>query len=368
RIRKMREDFVNSIEKYVEMAIKSLKLTGARVYLAKTNQEAIDLFFKELGNEKKIVKSKSNDAKEIGLIDAMEKRGVEVIETDMGDVIIQLTGEKAQFQLGPAAHVTIEKIVNAIKKKHGVDIEPSEQAIVDFLRPIMKKTILSTNVCLTSANAIAAEDGTIALIENEGNISLITRLSKKHIVVCGITKIVPTLRDAVDVCNASELMTSLLGAYISLIRGPSNTADVRGTKIVPMYGAQEVVVILVDDWRLKAKENFLREFLYCINCKACDLICTASRAVGDFFASSISLGAYGIIKDYMHAGIESAVKNGLYLCTNCKNCRNYCPASVDLGGILMQLKKEARSKGLSPPKLNGYLENIKKRLNPFRNT
>ncbi|MFX0097959.1 MAG: LUD domain-containing protein [Candidatus Hodarchaeota archaeon] len=365
RIRPMREEFVNDMEKYVQAALKSLKTTNAKVHLAKTSQEAIDLFFQELGNEKRIVKSKSNDAKEIGLLKALKDKGIEVIETDAGDVIIQLTGERSQWQFGPAAHVEFEKIVSAIKEKYGVDVPPVEEDIVEFIRNTYKDVIMKTRVCLTSANAIAADDGTIALIENEGNISLITRLADKHIVVAGITKIVPTLYDAVAVCNACESIVSILGAYISLIRGPSNTADVRGKKVVGMYGAKEVVVILVDDWRTGIKGTFLEDFLHCINCKACSLVCTALTTVGDFFRSDIALGAYGIIKDYIHNGIESAVKNGLYLCTNCKNCYNFCPAGVDLGGILMEMKKEARQKGLAPSKLEGYLENIKQNMNPF---
>ncbi|MHA1372441.1 MAG: LUD domain-containing protein, partial [Promethearchaeota archaeon] len=361
----MRKEFIKNMDFYVQQAIKSLKSVGARVYLAKTREEAIDIFLKEIGGEKIIVKSKSNDAKEIGLISALESKGISVVETDAGDVIIQLTGEKSQWQLGPAVHVDPELIAACIEKKFHVKVNHTEEDLLRFIRDRYRDIILNARVALTSANAIAADDGTIALIENEGNISRITRLAKKHIVVAGITKIVPTIQDAVNVCKINELLVSVTGAYISLIRGPSNTTDIRGKKVVGMYGAQDLVVILVDDWRSKIKNTFLEDFLYCINCKACHLVCTALGAVGDAFRSGIALGGYGIIKGYLHDGIEQAVRNGLYLCTNCKTCMHFCPVNVDLGKILSKMKKEARSSGLSPPKLESYLKNIIINKNPF---
>ncbi|MHA1783457.1 MAG: 4Fe-4S dicluster domain-containing protein, partial [Promethearchaeota archaeon] len=149
---------------------------------------------------------------------------------------------------------------------------------------------------------------------------------------------------------------------------PSNTSDIRGKKVLGMYGAKEVVVILVDDWRTRAvKENlFYKDILKCIACKSCDFVCTASRAFGNIYASKYGIGAVNIIRDYIHNGIEAAVKDGLFLCTGCENCKNWCPVNVDIPEIMRKLKKEATEKGLSPPPLEAYKNKILEEKNPFK--
>jgi len=134
-----------------------------------------------------------------------------------------------------------------------------------------------------------------------------------------------------------------------------------------MYGAKEVVIIFVDDWRIKAaKENlFYKDILKCIACKSCDYVCTASRAFGNIYASKYGIGAINIVRDYIHNGIEAAVKDGLFLCTGCENCTNWCPVGVDLAEIMKTLKKVATEKELCPPSLKEYKEKIFRDKNPF---
>ncbi|MFW9782822.1 MAG: LUD domain-containing protein [Candidatus Heimdallarchaeota archaeon] len=367
----MREDFVENIELYVEKCIKVMReINNMTVYLAKTNEEAQEIFMKELGDSKVIYKSKSNEAKDIGIIDILNKNNITIKETDLGDVLVQLFDYKLpKFGVGPGAHFTKEEIVSKIKEVHGVELEPTASAIVEYYRETYRKELLNdVTISLTSANVISAEDGTILLGENEGNISLLTRATEKHIVLCGITKIVPTIIDAILVAKLQTRINNVSFNYINLISGPSATADVQGEKILGMYGAKEVVVILVDDWRTNAiKENlFYKDFLKCIGCRTCNYVCTASRAFGNIYASKYGLGADGIIRDYIHIGIEAAVKDGLFLCTGCENCRHWCPVSVNLGEIMKSMKKEATELGLCPPPLKEYQDKILKDKNPFK--
>ena len=366
---KMREDFVDHIDEYVEKCINIMRKKNFTVFHAKTNEEAQRIFMEELGDSKIIYKSKSNEAKDIGIIDVLKKNNIKIKETDLGDVLVQLFKyELPSFQVGPGAHFTEEEIAAKIKEVYNVDLEPKASAIVGFFRNTYRKELLNeVKISLTSANAISAEDGTIVLGENEGNISLITRATDKHIVVCGITKIVPTLLDAVLMTKLQSRINNVSYNYISLISGPSNTSDIQGTSIQGMYGAKEVVVILVDDWRSKAaKEDLIyKEFLKCIGCKSCIYPCTASRAFGNIYASKYGLGATAIIRDYIHNGIEAATKDGLFLCTGCENCFHWCPVSINCGDILRDMKKEAAEKGLAPPYLEQYKEKIFKDKNPF---
>lgn len=363
----MRDDFLEKIDYYVEKCIEMLKKNGFTVYYAKTNEEAHEIFMNELGDNKVIYKSKSNEAKDIGILDFLSENNIQVKETDLGDVLVELFEYKLpSYQVGPGIHFAIEDIVAKIKEKYGVELEPNAKAIVQYYRETFRKELLNdVKVSLTSANAISADDGCIMLMENEGNISIITRATEKHIVLVGTTKIVPSVFDALLVTKMVERTNDATLAYISLIYGPSGTSDIRGMSVKGMYGAKEVVVILVDDWRTKAKESFYSDFLRCISCKTCSFVCTASRAFGNTFASKYGLGSSAIIRGYIHNGIEAAVEDGLFLCTGCENCTNWCPVEVDLAEIMRLMKKEATEKGLCPPSIKKYQQKILKDKNPF---
>jgi L-lactate dehydrogenase complex protein LldG len=370
RLKNVKETIIENFEYYVQKCIKIMRENNFKVYYAKTNEEAQEIFMEELGDNKKIYKSKSNEAKDIGIIDTLKNNNIEIKETDLGDVLVQLFNyELPSFQIGPGAHFNLEDIVERIKEVHGVSLEPNVSSIVQYYRNTYRKELLNdVKVSLTSANAISAEDGTIVLGENEGNISLLTRATEKHIVVCGITKIVPNILDAVLIAKIQSRINNVPFNYISLISGPSSTSDIRGINVHGMYGAREVVVILVDDWRVEAsKENlFYKDFLKCINCASCNYICTAARAFGNIFSSKYGWGATAIIRDYIHNGVEAAVKDGLFLCTGCENCYHWCPVSINLGEIMKSIKKEATETGLCPPPLKGYQEKILKDKNPFQ--
>jgi len=366
----MKEHVLENIDSYVEQTIRVMRETNNfKVYYADTNEDAQKFFMEELGDSKVIYKSKSNEAKDIGIIDILRKNEITIKETDLGDVLVQLFDYKLpSFQIGPGAHFLIEDIVARIKEVHGVEIKPKPSAIVDFYRRTYRKELLNeVKISLTSANAISAEEGTIVLGENEGNISLLTRATEKHIVVCGISKIVPTILDAVLVAKTQTRINNVPFAYINLISRPSCTSDIRGINVLGMYGAKEVVVILVDDWRKSAlnKNIIYRDFLRCINCGSCNYICTASRAFGNIFASKYGWGPTAIIRDYIHNGVESAVKDGLFLCTGCENCFHWCPVSINLGEIMKSIKKEATKAGLCPPLLKKYQKKILNDKNPF---
>ncbi len=367
----IKEDFIENIDEYVDKCIKRMDNTNHfRVYLAKTNQEAQRVFMEELGDNKIIYKSKSLEAKDAGIMDILKKNNITVKETDLGDVFCQLLEyDYPSFTLGPGIQFTPEEIVFKIKEKYGVEVEPEAEAIVDYFRNTYRKELLNdVKVSLTSANAISAQDGSIVLVENEGNISIITRATEKHIVLAGIQRIVPTVFDALLCAKIQERIINVDGAYISFISAPSNTSDVQGHRVFGMYGAKEVVVILVDDWRMKAaKENlFYKDMLKCIGCKSCDLVCTASRAFGNIYASKYGIGAINIVRDYIHNGIEAAVADGLFLCTGCENCTNWCPTGVDLAEMIRQLKKIAIDEDLCPPPLREYKEKILRDKNPFK--
>ncbi|MBD3253769.1 MAG: hypothetical protein GF383_01685, partial [Candidatus Lokiarchaeota archaeon] len=318
RLQEMKQDFLDNMDQYVMDCMKILEKTNHfKVHYAKTNEEAQKIFMEELGDNKVLYKSKSLEAKDIGLYNVLKENNIKVKETDLGDVICDLLDyDYPTYSLGPGVQFKPERIVAKIKEKHGVDVEPTPEAIVAYFRKTYRPELLNdVKVSLTSANAISADDGSIVLVENEGNISIITRATEKHIVVVGVQKIVPTVFDALLCAKIQERIMNVDGAYISLISAPSNTSDVQGSRVFGMYGAKEVVVILVDEWRSKAiKENmFYKDLLKCISCKSCHVTCSAFRAFGNIYGSKYGLGPVALVRDYLHNGIESVVEKGLFL-------------------------------------------------------
>jgi L-lactate utilization protein LutB len=196
----MKDEFIKNLDYYVEKCIRVMReVNNMTVYLAKTNEEAQQFLLKEIGDAKTIYKSKSNEAKDIGIIEFLKENNIVVKETDLGDVLVHLFDYKLpSFGVGPGIHFSREEIVVKIKEAYGVKLEPTAKAIVEYFRETYRKELLNdVKVSLTSANVLSAEDGIIVLGENEGNISLLTRATEKHIVLCGITKIVPTILDAI---------------------------------------------------------------------------------------------------------------------------------------------------------------------------
>jgi L-lactate dehydrogenase complex protein LldG len=367
---KMREDFIENIDYYVDKCMNVMRKTcNFKVFLARTNEEAQKIFKEEVGKNQTVYKSCSSEALDIGLMEFSKKNDIKIIETALGDKLDKwFEWKHPPYLLGGGVQFTPEEIAAKIKELYGDEIEPDPQAITFYVRDKFRPDMLkNVQVALTSANAVAADDGSIFICENSGNISLITRLAEKHIVVVGITKIVPTFFDACLVTKTLSRINKVSQAYISIIAAPSNTSSVQGKSVQGMYGAREVVVIFVDDWRKKAvKEDLIYEdLLKCVGCKTCDFICTASRAFGNVFGSRYGLGATGIIREYIHHGIEAAVKAGLFLCTGCEKCTNWCPVGTDLAEMMKSLKKEATDEGLCPPPLQEYREKILKNKNPF---
>ena len=370
KVIEIRNEVIDNLDFFVEKCIERMRKTSQfSVHYAKTNQEAQKILLEELGDNKVVFKSHTTEAEDIGIISFLKKNNIEVKTTEVGGLLVELFNYKLpSYKLGEGVHFTVDEIVAKMKEVYGVDIEPQAEAIVKYYRDTLRPELLNNvTVALTSANAIAADDGSIVLVEGSGNISLITRSCEKHIVVVGITKIVPTFFDAMLIAKMQARAPTVSMAYMSVITGPSGTSSVQGGRTVPMYGAKEVVVILVDEWRTRAaKENlFYKGFLRCIKCKSCNFICTSSRAFGNVFGGRFGLGAAAIIREYIHDGIEAAVKSGLFLCTGCEKCSNWCPAGVDLAEMMRNLKREASQKGLAPPSLSDYKKKILANKNPF---
>ncbi len=363
-LRKIRELSIDALEDLLKEACENLKENGINVYFAKDAKEARKKVTGLLRPGEKIVKSKSTVIQEIGLKAALSKKW-EVTETDCGDFLVEVCDEKAVHPVTPALHLTPQEIVEKIRKKFGEKVGADPVSIAHWVSKKIRKRILEADVGLTGANVISANGG-IFILENEGNISLVSRIPRKHIIVTGIEKVVPSMEDAMKICKALSIWGSgtRTVSYINIVSSPSRTADISKKLVFGMQGAEEVHLIFVDNGRRKLIESGLKEALYCINCGACLYHCPIYRQLLDYYGLDY-FGGIGVIKTAFEIGLEKAFERGLYFCTTCGACREQCPVSIDIPNLLRKVRELSAKNGLVPEEYVEVRERIIKLGNPY---
>lgn len=348
RLRKTKEFSVGNLE-LLNKAVCVLRENGFRVVMARDSESALRAITTELSGIDLVVKSKSNVTKELHLAERLESVGIKVIETDLGDRIVQLAGCLPAHPTGPACHLTRAEIANLFCRHFGREISEDPKQLTEVMRAEIAEYISRAKVGITGANAIAAEEGAVVIVHNEGNAAKCAMLPDKHIVVTTPEKVVPTLDDAVNVTKLQTYLSTgkIISSYVNVITGPSYTADIEKQVYKGMHGPREVVVIMVDEGRLDASD---KEPMYCIGCGMCLLFCPSYNVVGPVFGSSGHMGGIGAYLAGATGKVEEAVESGLSLCTSCGACLEVCPSSIDTKKGIMSVRRLARDarKGLLP--------------------
>lgn len=364
KIKRIKEYSIDNLDSLKSKAIENLERQKVKIFEAKTAEEACEIALKLIPKKQLIIKSKSNTIKEVGLLDHLEKTN-EVVETDCGDFIVQITDENASHTLSPALHIPLKKITQTIKKKFHKTVKEDPKAIVDWVRGYLREKIIKAKIGLTGANAISA-DGAIFIVENEGNISLVSRLPEKHIIITGIEKIVPTIQDAITLCHASGIWGSSVSmpTYINVIGSPSKTADIKKETIYGAQGAKEVYLILVDNGRTQMIKDGFKELLYCVNCGGCLYFCPVYRQIFDNYGFHY-IGGKGVAMATLQDGMKKGFDSGLYFCTTCQACKENCPFEIDLPELIKKLRKKTVESGIETKTNERMMENIRTMGNPF---
>ena len=365
-LRRIKEYSIKNLFALKAKAIDNLEKQGVKVFEAKDSKEAKEILLKLIPEGETIVKSKSNVINEIGIED-LEKRN-EIIETDCGDFLVQISEESSVHPVTPALHLTVDRIVRVIEKRFGVRLEEKPEKIVKWVRGYLREKILKAKIGLSGANIISA-DGGIFIVENEGNISLVSRLPEKHIIVASIDKIVPTVQDAITICKALAIYGTgaSLPTYINVISSPSKTADIQKQIVYGAHGPKEVYLILLDNGRSRIIEEGLEEILYCINCGACLYFCPVYRQIFDNYGYKY-FGGRGVILISFIFGVEKAFERGLFYCTTCSACKEQCPLSIDIPSLIRKVREIAVKKNLTTKTNLEMIENLESVGNPFGET
>ena len=325
------------LHELVEEAVKHLEENGCHVYRARTSAEAVAYALQVIQPGTLAVKSKSNAAKETGVLEALAARNVQVIETDMGDRICQIGNIPASHPLGPAIHVPVAKVAELFSREADKVVPEDPNEIVKVARGLIRDAFLKADYGITGANAIAADTGSVVLTENEGNVRLVSNLPPVHVVFAGIEKIVPTLEDAIHVCHTAALYGTGVstGGYINIISGPGEDS---------LDGPREMHVILLEEGRWEALQGGFSESLACINCGACLNVCPVYGEIGEQYGYKY-FGGIGMIHTALRNGLEKATANGLSLCLGCQQCVDACPGKIHTPQMIQKLRHHSLKEG-----------------------
>ncbi|MBR2557495.1 MAG: lactate utilization protein [Methanobrevibacter sp.] len=366
RVREIKRESIENKGELFNQAIESFKRNDIEVNLAKTAQDALDIIdglIDEYGS-KTVAKAKSNTLGEINLKKHFANSDIDVVETDLGDRILQLKkiDNRPVHPTGPASHLDISKITEIVNESLDANVNPEAHEIMELVRSDVLNRLESARVGISGANAIAAEEGSLLMVHNEGNISIVS-LKDLHIIVAGIDKIVPTLEDAVSIVKLETIFATgnFVTSYMNVISGPSKTADIEKKLLKNMYGAERVVVILLDNGRSQATP----ECLYCIGCGNCVVHCPVYNAVGNEFGFNNYLGGRGVAMSKFIEDDETCFNSGLYMCTLCGLCTLNCPVAIPTNEIIENMRKLSTEVGFYPKAHGKIKDNVSQNDSPY---
>lgn len=348
--RAIRRALLPRLEELIDRFTREAEAAGAKVYRAATAEDARTVVSAILRGRgaKLVVKSKSMVSEEVGLNAHLESQGLRVVETDLGEWIVQLAGERPSHITAPALHKTKEDVAALFSRHLGRPIPAEIPALVEAARAELRRAFIEADVGVSGANFAVAETGTLVIVSNEGNARLVTTLPPVHIALVSAEKFVETLEQATTLLKA--LITGSSGlkltSYVSYITGPSKTTDIEKELIVGVHGPREVHIVVVDNGRLAAsKDEDLDEILTCLKCGGCMLQCPVFQAVGGhIYGGPVYPGGIGALLTAVTRSPEEADKL-LDLCADCRKCESFCPVGIPTSEILLKLKAR---KGATP--------------------
>ncbi len=354
RARAIKRETISNLDKYLIELEESVKRAGGHVHWALDSFEASEIIVRlaKEKNVKSIVKSKSMATEEIELNRSFEAAGLKVVETDLGEYIIQLAGEHPSHIIAPAIHKTKDDISELFSRKLDVPIYDEPEELTKVARERLRSEFLGADMGVSGANFAVAETGTIVVVENEGNARLTTTLPRIHVALVGIEKLIPKYRDLS--LFLSVLARSATGqkssTYVSFITGPRREGE--------MDGPEEFHLVLLDNGRSDIATNpKTRESLYCIRCGACLNNCPVYRQVGGHSYGWVYSGPIGAIINPQLMGIHQAPELP-YASSLCGACKDVCPVKIDFPKLLLELRHSVVGNEIAKGSVGGKTERM----------
>ena len=345
--RDIKEHTLAHLDFYLQEFERNCVAAGGHVHWASSVEEAraiiVDLCAK--AGAKRVTKGKSMVGEEIGVNEALQAAGVDVLETDLGEYIIQLAGEPPSHIIAPAVHKTKAQITELFYKHHakyGKTTRVTDVGtIVNEAREVLREGFLSADVGITGANFLVAESGSSVIVTNEGNGDLTNTLPRVHIVTAGIEKVLPTFEDVSTILRllGRSATGQEMSVYTTFSTGPRRRGD--------LDGPEEFHVLLLDNGRSEMLGNEFHDMLRCIRCGACMNHCPVYGTVGGHAYGWVYPGPMGAVLTPVMLGIEKT--NSLpNACTLNGRCQEVCPMQIPLPSMLRHLREREYAQGLTP--------------------
>ena len=354
RAREIKKDVIDNLDGYLVELERSVVQAGGEVHWARDSRDArgIILEIARKNGVSSVVKSKSMATEEIELNSHLASNGVEAVETDLGEYIVQLSDDHPFHIITPAIHKTKDDISRLFSEKLGVPEYEDPQKLTNVARKELREKFLSADMGVSGVNFAVAETGTIAIVENEGNARLSTTFPDIHVALMGIEKVVPRFEDLS--VFLSLLARSATGqkssTYVSLITGPKRKGDADGPR--------QFHLVFLDNGRSDiAKSRETRESLYCIRCGACINICPVYRQVGGHSYGWVYSGPIGAVITPQLNDLEKTADLP-FASSLCGACRDVCPVKIDFPHVLLSLRHKAVEKAGKKTKPSNLLERL----------
>lgn len=333
--RAIRQRTMAHLDEHLDRLATSVERAGGVVHWADDGQDVCRIVV-ELARERGVqlvVKSKSMVTEEIGLREALEERGVEVIETDLGERIIQLAHERPYHIVAPAFHKTRHQVAELFAQQLGHDGNAEIAVLNQVARTDLRQKFIAADMGISGVNFAVAETGTLILVTNEGNGRLVTGLPHIHVAVMGVEKVVPAWEDATVLLEilARSATGQKQSSYVTCVTGPRRPAD--------PDGPDELHLIVMDNGRSRVLGSDFRQALYCIRCGACFNVCPVYREIGGHAYGSVYSGPIGSVLTPLVEGLEdfATLPQASSLCGA---CLDVCPVHVDIPRMLLALRED----------------------------
>jgi L-lactate dehydrogenase complex protein LldF len=344
----IKQHAIENLDTLLPLAEERLKANGAQIHWAVDAAAACQhvLAIMQKRGATRLVKAKTMVSEEIELAPFLEARGIECLETDLGEYIIQIDHDHPSHIVRPVIHKNRREIATSFEKNGLGAYNDQPEVITQRARAFMRKKFLAADVGMTGANFLVAESGRIAVVTNEGNSRFSLAATKCHIALVGIEKIVPRDRDLAVLLNllARSATAQQLTVYTEFIRGPKAAGQ--------PDGPEEMHVIFVDNGRSEVLAGECREILRCIRCGACMNVCPVYRQASGHAYRSVYPGPVGAVLSPLLAGEHFLDKADLpKASTLCGACNEVCPVNIPIPDLLLRLRDRAKREGASSPGL-----------------
>jgi L-lactate dehydrogenase complex protein LldF len=338
RGRALKREVMEHLDAYVSQFADSVELNGGKVHWALNAEEVCSIILKiaKDAGAKEVVKAKTMVGEEVGLNEYLESAGIRGVEGDLGELIVQLAGERPAHIVAPAIHKTRQDVSHLFVTHLKSEKTEEPERLTAIARRALRECFARAAVGLSGANFAVAESGTIVLVENEGNIRFSTTAPRIHIALVGIEKIIPRLVDlAVFLRLLPRSATGQkLTAYTSVLTGPARPGE---------DGPEEMHVVLIDNGRVgMLADEKMREALYCIRCGACLNTCPVYRKIGGHAYGWVYGGPIGALVTPSMVGLGNA-RELPFASSLCGACREVCPVQINIPDLLLHLRGKTQN-------------------------